>query len=95
MAEGVTIELAHVSPGLLPTDGPSGESLPGCLAPDGAAGGATPRGRDASESLHQELLLRFAESRGNVSQVARSMGRARVQVQRWMKRFDIDPSKFR
>jgi transcriptional regulator with PAS, ATPase and Fis domain len=45
--------------------------------------------------LEQQLRLRFAEHRGNVTQVAKAMGKARVQVQRWMKRFGIDPSHFR
>jgi transcriptional regulator with GAF, ATPase, and Fis domain len=47
------------------------------------------------ESLRSELLVQFAEHHGNVTQVARAMGKARVQVQRWMKRFAIDPAKFR
>src|SRR5262249_19550060 len=44
---------------------------------------------------HQELLRLFAEHRGNVTQVARALGKARVQVQRWMKRFGIDPARYR
>ncbi|MEM1022496.1 MAG: sigma 54-interacting transcriptional regulator [Myxococcota bacterium] len=36
-----------------------------------------------------ELLVRHD---GNISQVARSMGKARMQIHRWMKRFGIDPS---
>jgi DNA-binding NtrC family response regulator len=50
---------------------------------------------DPDQQLQRELLARFAEHRGNVTQVARAMGKARVQVQRWMKRFGIDPSQFR
>jgi DNA-binding NtrC family response regulator len=47
------------------------------------------------EQLHSQLIALFVEHRGNVTHVARAMGKARVQVQRWMKRFAIDPGKFR
>ena len=39
------------------------------------------------EHIERELRAQFAAHRGNVTQVARAMGKARVQVQRWMKRF--------
>ena len=45
--------------------------------------------------LRALLIRRFEEHDGNVTQVARSMGKARVQIQRWMKRFEIDPSEYR
>jgi transcriptional regulator with PAS, ATPase and Fis domain len=47
------------------------------------------------EAIRRELLMRLAECRGNVSEVARAMGKARQQVQRWVKRFGIDPDAFR
>jgi len=30
-----------------------------------------------------------------VTAVARAMGKARMQIQRWMKRYDLDPKSFR
>jgi transcriptional regulator with PAS, ATPase and Fis domain len=47
------------------------------------------------EDLRRELLVRLAESRGNVSEVARAMGKARQQIQRWVRRLGIDPDAFR
>ncbi|CAN5636231.1 hypothetical protein BH09MYX1_BH09MYX1_30830 [soil metagenome] len=41
------------------------------------------------ENLRAELEKRLASSDRNVSQVAREMGKARKQVQRWMKRFGL------
>ena len=38
-------------------------------------------------------LLR--EHRGNVSAIARSTGKARMQIQRWLKRYRLDPARFR
>jgi len=35
------------------------------------------------------------EHRGNVTAVAKVLGKARVQVQRWMRRYNIRPSIFR
>lgn len=49
--------------------------------------------RDAE--LRRELLVRFAEAQGNVSEVARVMGKARQQIQRWVRRFKINPESFR
>ncbi len=50
---------------------------------------------DDDEALRARLLGLLAEHRGNISQVARAMGKARMQVQRWVKRLALDPSRFR
>jgi transcriptional regulator of acetoin/glycerol metabolism len=42
-----------------------------------------------------ELVALLREHRGNVTAVARAMGKARVQVQRWVRRYRILPSIFR
>ena len=42
-----------------------------------------------------ELVALLREHRGNVTAVARVMGKARVQIQRWMRRYRILPSIFR
>jgi transcriptional regulator with AAA-type ATPase domain len=46
-------------------------------------------------ALHERLVDELRRAKGNVTVVARSMGKARMQVQRWMKRFHIDPAAFR
>ena len=40
-------------------------------------------------TLPDELVRRLAETDRNVSQIARDMGKARQQIQRWIKRFGI------
>jgi len=47
------------------------------------------------EELKKQLLFSLQRHCGNVSEVAREMNRARMQIHRWMKRFSIDPSTFR
>lgn len=47
------------------------------------------------EALLAELKQRLTEARGNVSEVARAMGKARQQIQRWLRRFALDPASFR
>ncbi|MDI1442942.1 sigma 54-interacting transcriptional regulator [Polyangium sp. 6x1] len=47
------------------------------------------------EPLREELVRLFREHKGNVSAVARATGKARMQVQRWMKRYGIDPEAFK
>jgi transcriptional regulator with PAS, ATPase and Fis domain len=48
---------------------------------------------DAATRARLEALLE--EHRGNVSRVAREMGKARMQIQRWLKRFHLDPATYR
>lgn len=48
---------------------------------------------DAAARARLEALL--AAHRGNISQVAREMGKARMQIQRWLKRFGLDPEAFK
>ena len=71
------------------------EHLPPKIAEAGALAvvGAT----DASdeEALRQQLIALLRRHAGNISAVARDMDRARVQVRRWCKRFDLDPDSFR
>jgi len=45
--------------------------------------------------LRDELVSALARTKGNVSEVARSMGKTRMQIHRWMKRFGVAPESFR
>ncbi len=47
------------------------------------------------ENLRDDLRDRLERHDGNVSAVAREMGKARVQIRRWCKRCDLDPDEFR
>jgi DNA-binding NtrC family response regulator len=49
----------------------------------------------AEHELRRQLVAALSRHRGNVSDVAREMGKARMQVQRWMKRLRIDAAVFR
>ncbi|HKQ70739.1 MAG TPA: sigma 54-interacting transcriptional regulator [Polyangiaceae bacterium] len=50
---------------------------------------------DADEKLRAELVVHLAQCGGNIAEVAKAFGKARMQIHRWMKRFDIDPTSFR
>ena len=51
-----------------------------------------PAGRRASdEALREQLQALFSEHAGNISAVARAMGKPRTQIHRWMKRLRIKP----
>jgi DNA-binding NtrC family response regulator len=89
LGDNRSIQLAHVSQALgdaRPSRRPS--SIP-------QTPGLGPRSPEADERLRRDLIALFAECKGNVSEVARRMGKARVQIQRWLKRFSIDPAEFR
>jgi transcriptional regulator with GAF, ATPase, and Fis domain len=50
---------------------------------------------DESDALRERLVALLREHQGNVSAVARATGKARMQVQRWLKRYALDPERFR
>ncbi len=82
LAGGGAIQAAH-----LQLDDPS--------APAGQDGPGVQRLSAEDQELRQQLLEALAAAGGNVTQVARRLGKARMQVHRWMKRLAIDPSSFR
>lgn len=64
--------------------------------------GLVRRGESPLEALtpeqaaqREELLELLKRNQGNVSAVAREMGKARMQIQRWMKRYGFTPEQFR
>lgn len=47
------------------------------------------------QELRARLVASLQAHRGNVTDVARALGRTRMQIHRWMKRLGIDPATFR
>ncbi len=74
------------------------------MAPDVAASvaeDAAPAGAGAPQGLaepdrrrREEIVAALRESGGNVTAAARVLGKARVQLQRWIKRYRIDRGEF-
>jgi transcriptional regulator with AAA-type ATPase domain len=50
---------------------------------------------DADIQLRAQLVAELRKRGGNVSEVARAMGKARMQIQRWLKRLQIDAKEYR
>jgi hypothetical protein len=50
---------------------------------------------DEDAALREELILLLRKHRGNITAVAKEMGKARMQIQRWLKRVGVDPEEFR
>jgi len=84
LAEEGTIQLADL---------PAAVAAALAEEPEPAPGGAEADARD--EALRRDLLVRLSDAQGNVSEVARAMGKARQQVQRWLRRFRIDPEAYK
>src|SRR5690606_4641385 len=61
--------------------------------PEGVRG--RPPGDGGELALRDQLVRLLSENAGNISAVARAMGKARVQVRRWCRRLGIDPDSFR
>jgi transcriptional regulator with GAF, ATPase, and Fis domain len=77
-----------------PVPAPAPASAP-ARAPALAAAPASRPLSDDDERLRAELSAELARTNGNVSEVARTMGKTRMQIHRWMKRFNITPESFR
>jgi transcriptional regulator with PAS, ATPase and Fis domain len=86
LTKGETIHAAHLPPDIanvLQSHGPR---------PTGSKSAPL---KEADERLRLDLLARLSECRGNVTDVARAMGKPRTQIHRWCKRFSVDPNVFR
>lgn len=105
LAGELPIECEHLQPPIVaalaaPTDATEPEvPVPGASGP-----GVSPNDDDvdddrplSSEDLRRkdELARLLREHKGNVSAVARVMGKARMQIQRWCKRYKLDAESFR
>ena len=55
----------------------------------------SPAATAASDARRDELVALLEKHRGNVSKVAAELGRVRQQVQRWLKRYGLDPERYR
>jgi transcriptional regulator of acetoin/glycerol metabolism len=55
----------------------------------------TPPEENDARALKEALVQALVEHKGNVTQVARVMGKGRTQIQRWLQRFRIDPDHYR
>lgn len=71
-----------------------GDIKPAHLPPDVAAT-LEPKSAPEQDPLREALVQALTAHKGNVSACARTMGKARVQIRRWCKRFSLDPSDFK
>lgn len=58
-------------------------------------GGTAPARRRSDDQRRAELVSLLREHRGNIAEVARQMGKARMQIQRWLRYYGIDVEDFR
>jgi len=81
LATGDVIELAH-----LPAE---------LTAPPPPPAAPAEAGPSEDEVLRDRIVALLHEHGGNVTAVARAVGKAPAQVHRWMRRFGIDPDTYR
>ena len=87
------LRIEHVGDALRMARASSPAPAPASAAPAHSAP-ARPLTED-EDRLRVELSAALQRTRGNVSEVARTMGKTRMQIHRWMKRFGIAPESFR
>jgi len=84
LSEGGTIELEHFPPPIAARAVERASLEPSTSERD-----------EKDERLRAAVVAALREHRGNLAAVARAMGKAPMQVHRWLKRFGIDPDTFR
>jgi transcriptional regulator with GAF, ATPase, and Fis domain len=82
LAQGKVVELAHLPTTVRATQTPVPSAAPEPLDAE-------------DEATKARLVAALEEHQGNISAVARGLGKARMQIQRWCKRFGLDPRRFR
>jgi sigma-54 dependent transcriptional regulator, acetoin dehydrogenase operon transcriptional activator AcoR len=88
LADTGAIATAHLPPSVR-----TGRSS---LPPAGSRSSESARAEPIEDAaLRAALVTALEESGGNVSAAARTMGKARMQIQRWIKRFGLDPLAFK
>ncbi|WP_437729738.1 sigma 54-interacting transcriptional regulator [Sorangium sp. So ce1335] len=91
LAGGGRVELDHLPP---PVSAPRSSAPPEPSRPEAPAG--EPQRPAAEDDARREALVRlFREHRGNISAVARAMGKGRTQIHRWIARYGIEPAGYR
>jgi DNA-binding NtrC family response regulator len=89
LAEGGRIQREHL-PEIVHVD--LRESFPA----DGKGSSAPPKPLTDEQEEHRTTVIELLrEHRGNVSAVARATGKARNQIQRWLKRYALNPEDYR
>ena len=69
--------------------------------PDTVRSGRPPGARrpvvlsEMDQKVRDQVVASLREHQGNVSAVARALDKDRKQIQRWIKRFGLDPSTYR
>ena len=87
LSAGAPIDLCHL-PASLGDDAAADDEAPPLPAAD-------PSLTDEENRRRWELSALLREHGGNVSEVARALGKARMQVQRWMKRYGLEAAAYR
>ncbi len=54
-----------------------------------------PPSRSDSSATREELIALLRAHRGNITAIATELGKARMQIHRWLKRHDLDPDHYR
>jgi len=74
-----------------------GEPIDMAHLPEPLQGPRVPGRQSSAENLadREKLLALLDEHRGNLSAIARDLGKDRVQVRRWLKHHRLDPALFR
>jgi transcriptional regulator with AAA-type ATPase domain len=88
LADGNAIQLRHLLHGEVATTGSNYPS-------DRKAPHIPQRLSEEETNLRAALVRYLQEHNGNISDVARAMGKARMQIHRWMRRWEIEPGTFR
>ncbi len=102
LAGGKPLDLRHLRPeiqaaldghGRLPDDDDDRSTQPG--EEPATRRQSMPSGGGSEAPTEQALRALLAQENGNIAAVGRALGKQRMQVHRWLKRYGIDPNEYR
>jgi len=95
LATDDTVKLEHLPESLRRAFKTPRMSTPPEKSTPSRAPSTPPAAEVTDDVLKDRLIASLSAHKGNISEVARAMGRTRMQIHRWMKRWGIDPDTYR
>jgi transcriptional regulator of acetoin/glycerol metabolism len=84
LAQGAPIDVSHLA-----------DAMHADLDGGALAAPARRRGRGDDEEIRAQVVAALERCRGNVSAVAAHLGKSRMQIHRWARRFGLDLTSYR
>jgi len=95
VAAGAPVGIEHLPAAIKHAPPRTDHSTPEDHATGASASAAPPQLSREDQERRDQMIGLLREHHGNISAVARVMGKERVQIRRWLQRYQLDPESFK